>query len=88
MRPPALDSPKPRAHEAARNHQGPARERRAPLERRLGAHLRERDLGHHRVLGERRGAHEMTHRLAATREARGAVGRKGDPGYFAVGGAG
>ena len=47
-----------------------ARERRAPLERRLGRDLRERDLRHHRVLGERRRAHEVPHRLAASREPR------------------
>ena len=45
------------------------------LERRLGVDLRERDLRHHRVLGERRGAHEVADRLAARREPRRAVGQ-------------
>ena len=52
----------------------PAGERGAAVERRLGADLRERDLGHHGVLGERRGAHEVPQRLAVAREPRGAVG--------------
>jgi hypothetical protein len=39
------------------------------------AHVRERDLGHHGVLGEGRGAHEVAHRLAVARQARGAVGQ-------------
>jgi hypothetical protein len=42
----------------------PAGEGRASLERRLAAHLRERDLGHHRVLGEGRRPHEVAQRLA------------------------
>ena len=56
-----------------------AGERRAPVERRLRAHLRERDLRHHRVLGERRGAHEVAQRLTVARQARGAVGQVAEP---------
>jgi hypothetical protein len=37
--------------------------------------LRERDLRHHRVLGERRRAHEVADRLAVARQARRAVGQ-------------
>ena len=51
-----------------------AGERRAAVERRLRAHLRERDLRHHGVLGERRRPHEVAQRLTVPREARGAVG--------------
>ena len=51
----------------------PAGERRAALERRLRRDLRERDLGQHRVLGERRRAHEVAHRLASAGEPRRAV---------------
>ena len=57
----------------------PAREWRATVERRLGADLRERDLGHHRVLGEGRGAHEVAQRLAVAREPRRAVGQVAEP---------
>ena len=46
----------------------------APSARHLGADLRQRDLGHHGGLGERRRAHEVPQRLVAAREARGAVG--------------
>ena len=52
-----------------------AGEQRGAVERRLGVDLRERDLRHHRVLGERRGAHEVAQRLAVARQARGAVGQ-------------
>jgi hypothetical protein len=45
----------------------------AALERRLRVHPRERDLGQHRVLRERRGAHEVPHRLAVAAESRRAV---------------
>ena len=45
------------------------------LERRLRVDPGEGDLGHHRVLGERRRAHEVPNRLAVTREPRGAVGQ-------------
>ena len=51
-----------------------AGERCAAVERRLRADLRERDLGHHGVLRERRRAHEVPQRLAVAREPRGAVG--------------
>ncbi len=51
----------------------PAREGRAALERGLGGNLRERDLRHHRVLGEGRSAHEVADRLAVTRESCRAV---------------
>ena len=52
-----------------------AGERRTAVERRLGADLGKRDLGHHRVLGERRGAHKVAQLLATTRETGGAVGQ-------------
>ena len=45
------------------------------VQRRLGVDLRQRDLRHHRRLGERRGAHEVADRLAAARQARRAVGQ-------------
>ena len=44
-----------------------------------GLDLRERDLGHHRGLGERRGAHEVAQRLAVAREPRRAVGEVAVP---------
>src|SRR6185312_3704332 len=53
----------------------PTREQRGALQRRLRRDLRERDLWHHGVLGERRGAHEVPQRLAVTREAGRAVGQ-------------
>ena len=56
-----------------------ARERRAAVERRLRAHLRERDLGHDGVLREGRGAHEVPQRLAAARQARRPVGEVAEP---------
>ena len=40
----------------------------------LGRDLGQRDLRHHRVLGERARAHEVAHRLAVARQAGGAVG--------------
>ena len=51
-----------------------AGEQRRALERRLGVDLRERDLRHHRVLGERRGAHEVPDPLAVAAQPRRAVG--------------
>ena len=42
----------------------------APSSGASGCHLRERDLGHDRVLGEGRRAHEMADRLAVAREPR------------------
>ena len=57
----------------------PAGERRAPLERRLGAHLRERDLGHDGVLREGGRTHEVPQRLAAARESRRAVREIAEP---------
>ena len=50
-----------RSTEAGREAAG---EERRALERRLRVHLRERDLGHDRVLGERRRSHEVADRLA------------------------
>ena len=55
--------------------ESPQANRARALERRLRVDLRERDLGHHRVLGERRGAHEVADRLAVAREPRRAVGQ-------------
>jgi hypothetical protein len=51
-----------------------AREGRAPVERRLAVDDRERDLRQHRVVGERRRAHEVTQRLAVSRETSRPVG--------------
>ena len=62
-------------HRRAEPGREAAREERRVLERRLGVDLRERDLRHHRVLGERRRAHEVAHRLAVARQARRAVGQ-------------
>ena len=56
-----------------------AGKRSTAIERCLWTHFGERDLGHHGVLGERRGAHEVPHRLAITRQARGAVGQIAKP---------
>ena len=56
-----------------------AGERRAALERRLRRHLRERDLRHHRVLGEGGRAHEVAHRLAVAREPGRAVREEAEP---------
>jgi hypothetical protein len=53
------------------------------VERRVLADLRQRDLGHHGVVGEGRGAHVVVHGLAAEREAAGAVGHQA----LALGGA-
>src|SRR5581483_11040250 len=50
-----------------------AGERRAALVRRLRVDDGERDLREHRVLRERRGAHEVTQRLAGAREPRRSV---------------
>ena len=62
-------------HRRAEPGREPAREQRRALERRLRAHLRERDLRHHRVLGERRGAHEVADRLAVARQPGRPVGQ-------------
>ena len=62
-------------HRRAEPGREPAREQAGAVERRLGVDLRERDLRHHRVLGERRGAHEVADRLAVAREPRRAVGQ-------------
>ena len=43
------------------------------LERRVGRDLRERDLRHHRRLGERRAAHEVPELCAVPRQARRAI---------------
>ena len=51
-----------------------ARKRRAAVEWRLRIDLRQRDLRHHRVLRERRGAHEVPERPAVTDKTRRAVG--------------
>ncbi len=51
----------------------PARERGASVERSFRIDLRERDLGHHRVLRERRRAHEVPQLLPPARKAGGAV---------------
>ena len=64
-----------------------AGEWRAALERRIGRDLRERDLGHHRVLGERRRAHEVAQRLSAEGETRGAVREVAETLLVADGGA-
>ena len=53
----------------------PAGERGAASGRRLGIDLGQRDLGHHRVLREGRGAHEVAERLALAGETRGPVGK-------------
>src|SRR5207248_1056490 len=63
-----------REHGGAETGREAAREQAGRLERSLAVDLRERDLGHDRVLGESRGAHEVADRLAVAREARGAVG--------------
>ncbi|MDX6438457.1 MAG: S-(hydroxymethyl)glutathione dehydrogenase / alcohol dehydrogenase, partial [Gaiellaceae bacterium] len=52
----------------------PAGEERGPIGRGLGGDLGQRDLRHHRVLGERAGAHEVAHRLAVALQAGRAVG--------------
>jgi hypothetical protein len=52
-------------HRRAEAGREAAGEEASAFERRLAGHLRERDLGHHGVLGERRGAHEVADRLAA-----------------------
>ena len=52
-----------------------AGEQARAVRRRLGRHLGQRDLRHHRVLGERARAHEVADRLAVAREARGPVGQ-------------
>ena len=57
----------------------PARERRAPFERRLRAHLRERDLGHDGVLREGRRAHEVAQRIAVAAEPRRPVREEAEP---------
>ena len=46
------------------------------VERRVLADFRERDLGQHGEVGERRAAHVVVQRLAAQREAAGAVGHQ------------
>ena len=53
----------------------PAGEQAGAVERRLGIDLRERDLGHHRVLGEGRGAHEVADLLAVAPQSGCAVGQ-------------
>ena len=53
--------------------------RSAAIERCLWIYFGERDLGHHGVLREGRGAHEVPHRLAITRQARGAIGEIAKP---------
>jgi hypothetical protein len=58
---------------APRPVDSPHAKQRGALERRLRIDLRQRDLRHHRVLRERRGAHEVAQRLAVAREARRAV---------------
>ena len=58
-----------RRAEAGRETAGEQRAGRPGLRR----DLRERDLGHHRVLGERARAHEVADRLAIAGQARGAV---------------
>ena len=52
---------------------GRRRTGRPPSSGASGLDLRERDLRHHRVLGERRGAHEVADRLAVARQPSGAV---------------
>ncbi len=53
----------------------PAGEQAGAVERGVGAHLRQRDLGHHGGLRERRGTHEVAKRIAVELQARGAVGQ-------------
>src|SRR3954447_3315660 len=53
-----------------------AGEQRRAVERRVRVDLRERDLRHHRVLRERRCAHEVADRLSVRREPRRAVGQE------------
>src|SRR5207302_8215745 len=60
-------------HRRAEAGREAAREEAGAVERRLAGHLRERYLGHHRVLGKGRGAHEVPDRLAAR------VGKPGRP---------
>ena len=64
--------PRDRRAEAGREAAG---EQAGAVQRRLGVDPGERDLRHHGVLGERRGAHEVAQRLPAAREARRAVGQ-------------
>src|SRR5207245_9543069 len=54
----------------------PAGEDARAVGRSFGSDLRERDLRHHGVLGEGRGAHEVADRLAAAGQARRPVGEK------------
>jgi hypothetical protein len=60
-------------HRRAEAGRQPAGEEAGAVERSFGAHLRQRDLRHDRVLGERRRAHEVTDRLSVPRQARGSV---------------
>ena len=53
----------------------PAREQADPIERRITPHLRQRDLRHDGVLGEGAGPHEVTYRLAVTRQAGRPIGQ-------------
>jgi hypothetical protein len=57
-------------HRGAEPGREPAGEQARVLGRCVRAHLCERDLGHHRVLGEGRAAHEVPDRLVATAEPR------------------
>ena len=66
-------------HRRAHAGREAAGEQRAAVQRRLLGHLGQRDLRHHRVLGERARAHEVADRLAVAGEAHGPV-RAGGPG--------
>src|SRR5581483_10785536 len=59
-----------RVHRSAETGRKAAGEQARTVERRLRRDLRERDLRHHRVLREGRGAHEVAYRFAGTREPR------------------
>ena len=63
-------------HRRAEPRRQPAGEHARPVRRGLGADDSQRDLGHHRVLSERRRAHEMADRLAAgPRQPHAAIGQ-------------
>src|SRR5205823_3115637 len=63
-------------HRRAEPGREAAGEEAGAVERRLGRDPRERDLRHHGVLGERRGAHEVADRLAVARQPRRAIGQE------------
>ena len=64
-----------RVHRGSQPGREAAGEQAGGVERRVRVDLGERDLRHHGVLGEGRGAHEVADPLVATREPRGPVGQ-------------